>query len=837
MMTQRVSREWTVLFPVILGLLILLPGTTWGQKKKGSALKAPEPGYAFPAGGNPGSTLEVTLGGYDWTPDVELIPLDPRVRLTFTGELGPVIVPPPPFWFGPKGTIAPIPLPRERTAKLTLPAGLPPGPIYWTTASANGIGTNTGTLWVGDGRPEVLEQAASSMSSSSMSSMSSPSMSSSTISQVLPALPVTVNGRLARIEEVDRYSFSVPRNGPVTLELFARRLGIDCNLTLTVRNPAGNVVADAVDTAGQDLAVTFSATANTRYTVELHDLDFRGDCSCVYRLVLTPGPRVVATIPAVVPRGATQSVVCIGYGVATGAAQLESVTRTVHVPTDAQARTMPYRLETPHGVAPIVSLPIVDTPDHVALVSSDTPLTLPIALTGVLEKQPEGRFRFQGKKGDMIRLEAVARALGSPLDVSLVVLDATGKELARNDDLPNTTDAGLNLTLPADGLFTVIVSDVSGNTGSPTAVYRLLAERVVPDFTLTVAPRGNLELGGTANLLVTAQRQGGFSGPITLQVSGLPAGVTLPAKLEIPAKSPNVSLTLSASPTADVTACPITITGTATVGDQTRTRPALASFAADRTYRNADNQTISQSWICTTLPPRISLICVEADGGRKVHRGSTHPAEVTIERHDGFTGPVSLQMSAKQSYQRQGITGPDLLVPADVSRAFYPCFMPEWLETTRTSRMELIGVIRVPDPKGRERYLATPMAGRITMSIEGEILKITSPIDYLMIDSTSTVTVPLKVLRSAKLPVPVKLELLVPDTLKSVVTAEPIVFPPERVAGDFFLQVAQPLPLGRHEIRIRGTALQDGKYAVVSEVALMIAGTRDTPRAAVPVRK
>lgn len=831
MMTQRVSREWTVLFPVILGLLILLPGTAWGQKKKGSALKAPEPGYAFPAGGNPGTTLDVTLGGYDWTPDVELIPLDPRVRLAFAGELGPVIVPPPPFWFGPKGTIAPIPLPRERTAKLTLPAGLPPGPIHWTTASASGIGANTGVFWIGDGRPEVREQTVSSPPvMSSMSPVSS-------VSQALPALPVTVNGRLTRIEDVDRYSFTVPRNGPVTLELFARRLGIDCNLALTVRNPAGAVVADAVDTAGQDLAVTFSATANTRYTVELHDLDFRGDRSYVYRLVLTPGPRVVATIPAAVPRGKPQTLECIGYGVATGAAKLESVTRTVHVPTDAQARTMPYRLETPHGLAPIFDIPIVDTPDRIADAPSDTPWTLPISLTGVLEKQPEGRFVFHGKKGDMIRLDAESRALGSPLDVSLAVLDATGKELARNDDLPNTTDAGLNLTLPVDGQYTVVVTDVSGQTGTRAAVYRLRVERVLPDFTLTVAPRLNLELGGTANLLVTVNRAGGFTGAITLAVTGLPAGITLPAKLDIPAKSPKFNLTLTASPQADVATWPLTVTGTAQWDGRTVTRTATASFSADRTFRDVARDTTQQTWVSTTLPPRISVICVEADGGRKVHRGSTHPAEVTIERHDGFAGPVSLQMSAKQSYQRQGITGPDLVVPPNVSRAFYPCFMPEWLETTRTSRMELIGVIRVPDPKGRERYLATPMAGRITMSIEGEILKVTSPVDFLTDVATGSATVPLQVLRSAKLPVPVKLELLVPEILQDTVTAEPIVFPPDRAAGDFSLRILRPIPPGVHAVRIRGTALQDGKYAVVSEAALMIAGTGDTPRATVPVRK
>lgn len=795
-----------------------LPSAGYAQKKKGSALKAPEPGYAFPPGGNPGTTVEVSLGGYDWTPDVELIPLSPNVKLEFTGELGPVIVPPPPYWFGPKGTIAPIPLPRERAAKLTLPAGLPPGPIRWTTASANGIGANTGTLWVGDGRPEVLEDSRLQKS------------------QILPTLPVTVNGRLSRIEEVDRYTFTPTRSGPVTVEAFARRLGIDCNLAITIRDPSGKTVADVVDTAGQDLALTFSAQANTAYQLELHDLDFRGDRSFVYRLALTPGPRVAGCIPAVGQRGTSQAVEFVGYGIATGAAKLESTTQIVHFPADPKVQSHSYRLETTHGQTPIFDIPIVDTPETAANVASVSPVSLPIHATGILDKLSEARWRFPGKKGEQIRLDVQARSLGSPLDVSVVVLDVSGKELARNDDLPNTTDAGLTLSLPADGTYTAVVTDVSGNTGTRAALYRIVAKILTADFTLTVTPRVNLEFGGTANLPVTVNRTGGFKGAITLSVAGLPPGVTLPAKLEIPANAATCNLTFTVSDTADVSCWPITITGVAKIGDNAETRTASATYSADMTFRDPTRPITDQVRLCTTLSPRISLVCVEADGGRKVHRGSTHPAEVTIERHDGFAGPVSLQMSAKQSYQRQGITGPDMTVPADTTRAFYPCFMPEWLETTRTSRMELIGVIRVKDPKGRERFLATPMAGRITMSIEGEILKVSTPVVDATFSPDHTLTIPVSVHRSAKLPVPVRLELVVSKELADVVTSEPVTLPLGHTECPFVVRMVRALPPGRHTLRVRATALQDGQYAVVSEVGITVDGSGSRPGSSTQVR-
>src|SRR5439155_26910146 len=102
-----------------------------------------------------------------------------------------------------------------------------------------------------------------------------------------------------------------------------------------------------------------------------------------------------------------------------------------------------------------------------------------------------------------------------------------------------------------------------------------------------------------------------------------------------------------------------------------------------------DNQ-VSQLLIASTMKPRMKGSPVDKDTGRKVHRGATHPAEVVLERLEGYDGPILLRMAARQSYQVQGITGSDVLVPPGVTKTVYPCFMPEWLETARTSRMAMI---------------------------------------------------------------------------------------------------------------------------------------------------
>jgi hypothetical protein len=689
-------------------------------QKKTADLKAPEPGYVFPPGGKAGTTVEVKLGGYDWTPDVELFVLDPRVKLQLTGEQGPILVPPPPYWFGAKSTLNALPLPRERPAKFTLPADLPPGPIRWAVASASGAGLKTGIFWVGT-EPEVTEERATK------------------IPQKLPALPITVNGRLSRNEEVDRYRFTASKDGPVMCEVFARRLGVNMNASVTIHDAQGKLVAATVDTDGEDLALTFTAKAGHEYTVNICDFDFRGDASFVYRLAFKEGPRPAMVIP------------------------LEGT-----------------------------------------------------AIRGAFEgKTTEAPYWIEGKKGDIWNLAAEARRFGSPLDLSLAVLDATGKELARNDDLPGTTDAGLTFILPVDGTFTVVVSDLSGKGGA----YRFTAEKAQRDFALTTVARLNVPLGGAADLVVKVERKGGMKEPIALAIAGLPEGVTAPTNLIIPADKAELKIALTGAENAGTGAAFITVTGTA--GDLVR--PAKAPIPGSFAVRYPPDEQTTSILLATTLAPRLKLVQVEADGGRKVHRGSTHPAEVTLERLNGFKGEVSLQMSAAQSYQRQGITGPDMTVPADADRAFYPCFMPEWLETTRTSRMELIGVVKVPDAKGKMRYLATPMSGRITMSIEGAILKVSAEGKELKIKPGETVAIPVAVLRSAKLAEPVQLELKLPEELAGMFTAEPVTVAVGQTSAVFKLTCAKDAKFdGEATVTIRGTAMQEGRYAVVSEATVKV---------------
>ncbi len=765
------------------------------------AQRVPELGYVYPPAGRPGTTVEVRLGGYDWTPDMQFIVHDRRVRLEASGPPGDLLIPPPPYWFGGRGRIPAHLLPREMPAKFIIPADVPPGPIHWQAVNANGA-TATG-IFIVSADTEVVEDEPRKEP------------------QTLPALPVTVSGRVSKIEEVDRYRFATPRAGPVTVELQARQLGSKFNAMVEVRDTDGRLVADAADTEALDLAVTFAARAGGEYVVSVRDVDFGGDRSFVYRLRLMPGPRVVAAIPAAGRRGETRPVEFVGYGVATGTAKLESVTRSVTFPA-APAASFAYRLETPFGATtfPLFLSDLTEAVDPPRTAPEPRRLTTPGAITGVLEQAgAEHRYVWDAKKGEAWAIALEARRLGSPLDVTLAVLGPDGKELARNDDLPGTTDAGLTFTAPADGIYQLVVADVAGKSGTRAAVYRLAVQPAASDFTLeTPLQRVSVLIGGKGVLQVKALRTGGFKEPIRLAVTGLPPGVTVPADLIIPADKNELAIPLQSANDAPAAAALVTVTGTAGV-----TRTARAPITSHLAPHGPDESPISEIMVVSTMKPRCKGSPVDKDTGRKVHRGATHPAEVVLERLEGFEGPILLRMAARQSYQVQGITGGDVLVPPGATKTIYPCFMPEWLETSRTSRMAMIAVVQVPDPKGTVRHLVVELEGMVTMSMEGALLKVSNGVRDLTVKPGEAFTVRVKVARSATLAEPVKLELRLPEELAGAWKAEPVIVPANQDEAAFVIVAGTEARLkGEHTLTIRGTAMQSGNLPVVSETTVQV---------------
>ena len=740
-------------------------------------------GYMFPPGAQAGQTTEVVLGGYDWTPDMQVFVHDPRIQLEIIGSPGPVILPEPPYWSGKKSRRAPFPLPRETIARLTIPADVSPGIVKWQAANANGA-TAIGRL--------VVSHTANVME---LDSRREP--------QQLATLPICISGQIKHIKEADEYRFTATTSGPVTCSTVARRIGSQLNAVIEIRNEASVLVADAADTAGNDTALTFFATAGESYTVAIYDLDFRGNRAFVYQLTMTPGPRVVAAIPSVGRHGETRTVELVGYGIATGQSRLESVTRDVAFPNDENSTSFPYQLKTEHGDCPPFLLQVSDQPQAEQTVSQ---LTLPVGITGVLDERfGEDRYQIVGKKDELWSIQVVSERIGSQVDVVLAIFNAEGKELARNDDQVGSTDAAIEFKVPADGDYQVSVTDISSHSGTRAATYHLSARRAQPGFSITAPELLNAPIGGKMNLAINVTRKAGFQDPIDIAISGLASGVTAPDKLQVAAKQKALKIELTVAADAAASAALVHLVGTATINETI-------------VQRNA-----GPILVTTTIEPPFTIDAEGRDDVTKWPRGTTFPAPVLISRDENFDKEIVLEMTSKQGRHRQGISGPELIVNPDVTRILYPVYLPEWLETTRTSRMVVNGVARVADPQGNIRYSVSRQTTRMGFLPTGALLKISADVGEFQAKPGEQVSVPVSIDRSGRLTGPISLELLCDDSLQSIFVAKPKILASDVMHAVFSIAVASSSS-GRteHLLRIRATLLKEGHLPVISETSVLV---------------
>lgn len=771
------------------------------------AQKAPEVGYVYPSGGRAGQTIAVQLGTYDGTDDMEGFTVNSPATLSLTGPGSKMLVPEPPYWFGPKANNVPaFKIPREFPATFTIPADMRSGLVFWQAANANGA-TKTGVFMIGDGAEVVENQHRLEP-------------------QRLDELPMTVNGRIMNIEEVDHYRFSLPKTTLVTCDLFTRRLNTPMHGVLKVHDATGTLVADAVDTEGVDTRVTFLAEAGRDYQVSLHDLDFRGNRAYVYRLALTTGPRVLATIPTVGQRGTKAEVRFIGIGLKTGTATIESITQTVNFPANTDQTSFDVKVPVVGGNVASATIPLSNFPEGVAAFDAEgrCVLSAPAGMTATFSNDPdEHRYTCRGKSGAMWRVRAEAWRFDSSLDLLLTILDADGKELASNDDLPGTTDAGLDFAVPADGDYTIVVSNTSLNAARPAAHYRLAVEEQTPDFQLTIPQTATIPLGGKFELSVTVKRLNGFAGPVKLTIGGLPAGVTGPTEIVVAGDKNDGKIPLQSDHTEAVHASLVTVTGEAMLGDQAVSRLATATASGSPALRDSADIRVSAMLLAVTMKPRADVTPTTAGVARAASRGTTYPAGILIKRHEGYTGPVTIRMSAFQQRHRQGMSAEDTVVPAGVEQSIFPCFLPEWLETNRTSRMRMMAAVKVPDPKGNVRELLFYQDAHVTFSLEGALLKVTHAAGELTAVAGKPLEIPVNILRSVQLPETVRLELVVPESLRGSLEAATIEIPVNQDRGVFSVSTRpDPRLRGMRSFKIRGTALEQGRFPAVSETTVEV---------------
>jgi len=396
-------------------------------------------------------------------------------------------------------------------------------------------------------------------------------------------LPATINGQIMP-GGVDRYHFTATKGQQLILAISARSLMpylADAvpgwfEATMTLLDAKGREVASAERYRFKpDPILHFEVPQDGQYTVEIHDSIFRGREDFVYRFTIGELPFVTGIFPLGGRVGEKTTVTLTGWNLPEKSLTLDHATAAPGVISLGGdfLNSVPFAVD---------DLPEcrADKANHSQKTAQA--VTLPIIINGRVSQPGEAEvYRFEGRAGQKIVAEVYARRLDSPLDSFLRLTDATGKQLAFNDDFEdkgtglNTfhADSYLTNTLPADGTYFIHLTDTQ-NQGGPEFAYRLRLSEPRPDFALRLVPSSlSLRAGMSVPVTVYALRRDGFTNAISLDLQDAPRGFSL-SGARIAENLDKAQFTLKAPPQPTEAPVAIAIQGHAIIGGKLVTHVA-----------------------------------------------------------------------------------------------------------------------------------------------------------------------------------------------------------------------------------------------------------------------
>lgn len=481
----------------------------------------------------------------------------------------------------------------------------------------------------------------------------------------------------------------------------------------------------------------------------------------------------------------------------------------VRIAADAPLGLRRGRLWTAEGATGGLRFVVGDLPEIIEHEIDGDPIpvevTLPLTINGrIFPREDVDDWSFSARKGQNITIAVDAARLGSPLDSRLELFDPHSHKIAENDDA-GSMDSRLHFTAKEDGKYRLRIQDAN-QQGGPAYVYRLRisVDAVVnqldpphpPPYSQPgVASGGHgraeyqlrltgdtvtLPRGGQTSLRVLAERSGGFTGPITLTVAGLPTGVSA-SNTRIEAGQSATDIVLATTAFAGVGTAHLTIDGSASLVGRTIRRTAELPVAAGESP-------VDSVLLSVALKPPFKIV---GDYDlRLAPRGSIFRRRYRIQRN-GFTGPLEVRLADHQARHLQGVTGPTLILPPGTEEFEYPVRLPPWMEIGRTSRTCILalGVLKdgeieytvgYSSEEQNEQIIAVVESGRLGLEIDRQSIAAAR-------GGASSLTV--RVSRGKGLAGPVKLELIQPAHMRGV-HAKPVVIATDQSQATFTLHFA-----------------------------------------------
>jgi hypothetical protein len=401
-------------------------------------------------------------------------------------------------------------------------------------------------------------------------------------------LPCVVNGQIMP-GGVDHYRFQARQGQRLVIAATARELIpylADAvpgwfQAALSLYDAQGHEVAYADHFRFHpDPVLFYEVPKNGEYVLHIRDSIYRGREDFVYRITAGELPFVTGLFPLGGPAGAQTIVKLTGWNLP--ADELTQDDR------DLAPGTYPLSAHTEKLVSNHLPFAVDTLPECFSRHANHSqataqPVILPIIVNGRIDQPGQWDvFHFDGRAGDEIVAEVIARRLDSPLDSMLKLTDAAGKQLAFNDDYEDKgiglqthyADSYLRVTLPATGSYYLYLGDAQ-HQGGPEYSYRLRLGPLRPDFALRTVPSSLTVRGGmSVPFTVYALRRDGFSNEITLALKDAPAGFTLSGGT-VPANQNQVRLTLMAPTLSAKAPFKLAVEGHALIQEQEVVRPAI----------------------------------------------------------------------------------------------------------------------------------------------------------------------------------------------------------------------------------------------------------------------
>ncbi len=376
---------------------------------------------------------------------------------------------------------------------------------------------------------------------------------SNATAQAVKSLPLTINGRLIKSEDIDIYRVTLKKGQTLIANLDAYGLRAPMDPYLHLYDPDGTLIILGNDNGTNiDPLMIHKVLRDGEYTIAVmayihppgSDIRFTGKTSAVYRLTLTTGPWLSYALPLAVKKAGNTSLKLFGHNLPGGKA---------HIPlTFSHANPEAENAIIRHPSFPN-SLTLPTTPAAPLTLGKNSEIKLPTSATGQLSKAGESDpITLLAKKGQQLDIRISSQRFGFPLDPVLVIQNDKDKELKRADDTGVKTDRDAKIIwkAPADGKYKLLVSDLF-RKGGDLYHYLLSVTEAKPGFTATFDKSAYfLEAGKTVDMKIKLVRINGHKVPLQIEVKNLPPGVSIIPPKDIPNKNTDITVKIKSEASA-----------------------------------------------------------------------------------------------------------------------------------------------------------------------------------------------------------------------------------------------------------------------------------------------